>query len=56
MILPDKLNLTAKEKTSLIAFMKALTDNSSATNVPKNLPEISGKYAHLNVRDIGGIY
>lgn len=56
MIIPDKLNLTAKEKKSLVAFMKALTDNSSAANVPKKLPEISGKYAHLNVRDIGGIY
>jgi cytochrome c peroxidase len=56
MILPEQLNLTAKEKASLIAFMKALTDNSAAVHVPKRLPEISGKYAELNVRDIGGIY
>lgn len=56
MIVPEKLNLTATEKSALIAFMKALTDNSSAANVPKKLPEISGKYAELNVRDIGGIY
>lgn len=56
MILPEQLNLTAKEKASLIAFMKALTDNSAAVHVPKRLPVISGKYAELNVRDIGGIY
>lgn len=56
MILPDKLNLTVKEKAALIAFMKALTDNSAAMQVPNRLPEIGGKYAELNVRDIGGIY
>lgn len=56
MILPENLNLTQKEKASLIAFIKALTDNSSAVHVPKRLPEISGKHAALNVRDIGGIY
>lgn len=56
MILPQKLQLTDKEKADLVAFMKALTDTTSSRNVPTRLPEIKGQYAHLNKRKIGGDY
>lgn len=56
MILPQKLHLTDKEKADLVAFMKALTDTASSRNVPTRLPAITGPYAHLNKRKIGGDY
>ncbi|MGB8193966.1 MAG: cytochrome c peroxidase [Chitinophagaceae bacterium] len=56
MIIPEKLNLTNKEKADLVAFMKALTDTSSARNIPTRLPELKGPYAYMNKRTIGGTY
>ena len=32
----DNLNLTEKEKSDLVSFMKALTDTSSAKNLKKS--------------------
>jgi cytochrome c peroxidase len=55
-ILPDTLGLDEKEKNQLVAFMKTLTDSTAMKNVPKRLPELSGKYAGLNHRKIGGEY
>ena len=56
MILPEKLNLTDPEKKDLVAFMKALTDNSASKNIPSRLPTITGKYAKLDKRKLGGEY
>ncbi|HEX2536572.1 MAG TPA: hypothetical protein VHK69_22670, partial [Chitinophagaceae bacterium] len=56
MILPEKLNLTDTEKADLIAFMKSLTDTSSARNIPARLPRIEGRFAHLDKRIVGGTY
>ena len=56
MILPEKLNLTQDEKTSLIAFMKTFTDTSATGTIPKRLPEISGVYSNWNKRVVGGTY
>ena len=55
-ILPDTLTLDDKEKLELVAFMKTLTDTTSIKNIPKRLPELSGKYASLNRRKLGGVY
>ena len=54
-IIPLELKLTEPEKKDLVAFMKSLTDTSAA-KAPKRLPEIKGKFAHLNERKIGGEY
>ena len=56
MILPQKLDLTDKEKADLVLFMKSLTDTSASRNVPQRLPKLSGKYAKLSDRKIGGEY
>lgn len=56
MILPEKLDLSKEEKTDLVNFMKALTDTTCTTNVPKRLPAITGKHARLNKRVVGGVY
>ena len=56
MILPEKLNLSNEEKVNLIAFMKALTDTSSAKNIPDRLPKIGNPFARLNKRKVGGTY
>ena len=56
MILPEKLNLTDPEKKDLVAFMKALTDNSASKNIPSRLPTITGKHAKLDKRKLGGEY
>ena len=55
-ILPDTLALEDKEKLELVAFMKTLTDTTSIKNIPKQLPELSGKFANLNLRKLGGVY
>ncbi|HEX3165402.1 MAG TPA: cytochrome c peroxidase [Chitinophagaceae bacterium] len=55
-ILPDTLGLIENEKLELVAFMKTLTDTTSIKNIPKRLPELSGKYANLNRRKLGGVY
>jgi cytochrome c peroxidase len=55
-ILPDTLGLIAKEKLELVAFMKALTDSTSMKEVPTRLPELTGKYASINKRKLGGVY
>lgn len=49
----DKLKLSGKERKSLIAFMKALTDRGNFL-APTSLPEIDDK--ELNQRTIGGEY
>ncbi len=54
-LIPLELKLTEPEKRDLVSFLKALTD-TTASNSPTYLPEIKGKYAHLNKRTIGGEY
>ncbi len=54
-IIPLELKLTEPEKKALIAFIKALDDTSAASS-PRRLPQVKGKYAHLNNRKIGGEY
>ena len=39
---PDRLELTAQEKTDLVAFMESLTDTVGLTARPAALPEIPG--------------
>jgi cytochrome c peroxidase len=56
MILPQKLNLTPEEKTDLVLFLKSLDDTSSARNVPRRLPVLTGRYERINNRVLGGIY
>ena len=56
MILPEELKLTEKDKKDLIAFIRTLTDTTSAKNIPDRLPLLHGKYAALNNRQIGGVY
>ena len=56
MILPQKLDLTDKEKADLVLFMKSLTDTSASRNVPQRLPNKSGKYEKHKDRKIGGEY
>jgi cytochrome c peroxidase len=55
-IIPDTLGLNEKEKNDLVAFMKTLTDIAAVQNVPTRLPQLTGKYAGLNARRIGGEY
>ena len=55
-IIPDSLALTEKEKNDLVAFMKALTDSTAMKNIPQKLPKLTGKYAALNNRKLGGEY
>lgn len=55
-ILPDTLALDDKEKLELVAFMKTLTDTTTARNIPDRLPELTGKHANLNRRKLGGVY
>jgi cytochrome c peroxidase len=54
-ILPFELKLTPVEKKELVAFLKTLTDTSSAKK-PARLPEIKGNYSAINKRVIGGEY
>jgi cytochrome c peroxidase len=56
MILPEKLQLTTTEKKELVLFMEALTDTTASKRVPAYLPALSGKYAGLNKRRIGGLF
>ncbi|HVG13265.1 MAG TPA: cytochrome c peroxidase [Flavisolibacter sp.] len=56
MILPQKLNLTPGEKKDLVLFMRSLDDTSSARNVPRRLPALTGRYEASTNREIGGIY
>jgi len=56
MILPQELKLSVEEKQHLVAFIHTLTDSSSAKNVPTYLPQLKGRYAHLNERRVGGVY
>jgi cytochrome c peroxidase len=55
-IIPDTLALSEKEKNDVVAFLKSLTDSTAMKNFPKRLPELTGKYAALNKRKIGGEY
>ncbi|HEV7331189.1 MAG TPA: cytochrome c peroxidase [Flavisolibacter sp.] len=56
MILPEKLDLTEKEKQDIVAFIKTLTDTTASKNKPDRLPRLSGKYAALDKRRLGGVY
>ncbi len=53
-LIPDKLNLTSKEKMELISFMKALTDTSGTTSKPTILPKFNN--TDLDKRIVGGEY
>lgn len=55
MILPQKLNLTPKEKTDLVLLMRSLDDTSSARNVRRRLPALNGRHQAISNRVIGGI-
>lgn len=50
----DKLNLTKKEITQIIAFLNSLTDCNRFNNKPLKLPKFSD--SNLNTRKIGGEY
>jgi cytochrome c peroxidase len=50
----DSLHLTDEEKSSLVTFMKSLTDLSDFTEVPEKLPTSSRP--DLNKRIVGGEY
>ncbi|MDQ3278074.1 MAG: c-type cytochrome [Bacteroidota bacterium] len=56
MILPEELKLTEQEKKDVVAFIKTLTDTSASKNKPSRLPKLTGKYAALDKRTLGGIY
>ena len=49
----DKLKLSDKEQTQLIAFMKSLTDTTGLTDIPQKLPYINKE---LENRIVGGKY
>jgi cytochrome c peroxidase len=51
----DKLNLSRKEISAIIAFMKALEDNPFADAMPKSLPLVEA-YPELNKREPGGAH
>jgi cytochrome c peroxidase len=53
--LPAPLELTAPEKTDLVAFMHALTDTALALSAPRRLPRFPEKMG-LNNRPVGGTY
>jgi cytochrome c peroxidase len=55
-IIPDSLRLNEKEINDIVAFMKTLTDSTAMRNIPTRLPQLSGKYAVLNKRKLGGEY
>lgn len=50
----DSLSLTQKEISDVIEFMKALTDTTGLTAIPKSLPKFAD--SELNDRKIGGEY
>lgn len=51
----DPLGLDEKEVSSLIAFMKSLTDTSGITGIPENLPSFPDT-SNLSDRLVGGEY
>lgn len=51
----DKLNLSSKEISDIIAFMEILTDTTNITDTPKKLPEFPNN-PEWNNRKIGGVY
>lgn len=54
--LPDApLNLSKNEIKDVIAFMETLTDTTSLTNIPTDLPKMEGK-PDWNKRKVGGNY
>ena len=53
--LPAPLELTAPEKTDLVAFMHALIDTPFALSAPRRLPRFPEKMG-LNNRPVGGTY
>jgi len=55
-VLPDSLDLNERDKKDIVSFLKTLTDTTAIKNVPKRLPVLSGNYAILNKRKIGGEY
>ena len=50
----DKLGLTPKEKTELIAFLHTLTDNTAKASAPQRLPAFGN--AQYDNRRPGGLY
>ncbi len=52
---PDPLRLTEKEKKSLLAFMKTLSDTTHLTSTPSRLP-VFPENSELNQRKVGGEY
>jgi cytochrome c peroxidase len=52
---PDALKLSKREKSDLVAFMRALTDTTGLTARPAVLPRFPHT-AHLDRRPIGGAY
>ena len=52
---PEKLNLTAREKADVVAFMRALTDTAGLTARPAVLPRFPHT-PHLQRRTVGGSY
>jgi cytochrome c peroxidase len=51
----DPLRLTAREKSDLVAFMRALTDTAGMTARPASLPRFPHT-PHLDRRRVGGAY
>lgn len=51
----EKLNLTAKEKAQLVAFLKSLTDTNVPVKMPSSLPVVVDD-KKLNARMVGGEY
>jgi cytochrome c peroxidase len=51
---PDSLKLSEKEKNSLVAFLKTLTDTMNMTSIPVRLPSLPD--ASMNSRRTGGEY
>ncbi|MBV6644492.1 MAG: hypothetical protein KI790_03530 [Cyclobacteriaceae bacterium] len=50
------LNLSKKEISQVISFIKSLTDTNVDTSGPEKLPVFPEKYSSLNDRKIGGDY
>jgi cytochrome c peroxidase len=51
----DRLDLDAREKSDLVAFMKWLSDTSGTTTMPQSLPQFPN-HPQLNRRQVAGQY
>ncbi len=52
----EKLNLTEKEKSSLVAFIVSLTDTSAVVRLNGDLPMMDDRQSPLNQRKASGYY